>query len=376
MKTLLFSGLMIAAGCSGGSTKVDEGDPTSDNENPSTDVTDITTVPTDPPSDEGSEVTAEITEIPWPIPVGESRVVRGVVGGDVAPDALTVSWTSDLDGPQAAPGAGSTGGVTLDTSGLQAGIHQITLRAEAGDGSFAEDTRPVEVCEWPPLETFDTDVVGDGWTVLGDAAWDAGGWLEITGNYQSRSGAIFLTERRINPGNFRIEFDIATGGGINTGADGLAVSVIDAVDETELLAIVNAGADGGCLGYGVSGNCGSMTIKAFHVEFDTWFNSGDPVTDPTSLNHVELTLDGDPGTHYLWADVPSLEDLAWRHVVVEGVGSHLKVSLNGATVIDGDIPNFSFEGGYIGITASTGWATNYHRFDNLQIYDQCSVPQP
>lgn len=72
--------------------------------------------------------------------------------------------------------------------------------------------------------------------------------------------------------------------------------------------------------------------------------------------------------------MPSLEDLAWRHVVVETQGQRVRVSLDGAVVIDPTIPGFPFDGGWIGVSGSTGWASNFHRFDNLLIRDRCAVP--
>jgi hypothetical protein len=116
-------------------------------------------------------------------------------------------------------------------------------------------------------------------------------------------------------------------------------------------------------------------VSAFHIEFDTWYNGEPFILDPPNQeNHVAINQDGDPGRHDLWAAVPTLEDLQWRHVVVEAIAQRIIVSLDGVPVIDGSIPNFSFDGGYIGVSGSTGWATNFHRFDNLQIFDRCLVP--
>ena len=38
------------------------------------------------------------------------------------------------------------------------------------------------------------------------------------------------------------------------------------------------------------------------------------------------------------------------------------------------VPDFLFWGGYIGFTETTGFYTNYHRFDELQILQECWVP--
>jgi hypothetical protein len=48
--------------------------------------------------------------------------------------------------------------------------------------------------------------------------------------------------------------------------------------------------------------------------------------------------------------------------------------MNNTVIIQRNIPGFSFDGGYIGVSGSTGWASNYHRFDDLRILDRCDVP--
>ena len=62
-------------------------------------------------------------------------------------------------------------------------------------------------------------------------------------------------------------------------------------------------------------------------------------------------------------------------MIVKADGVLLTVEIDGETVISETIQNFQFDGGYIGVSGSTGWASNYHRFDNLQIYDRCRVPE-
>ena len=56
-------------------------------------------------------------------------------------------------------------------------------------------------------------------------------------------------------------------------------------------------------------------------------------------------------------------------------GANILVLLDEVEVMNDFISDFSFRGGYIGFTGSTGYYTNYHRFDNLQILDDCIVPE-
>jgi hypothetical protein len=71
--------------------------------------------------------------------------------------------------------------------------------------------------------------------------------------------------------------------------------------------------------------------------------------------------------------VPSLEDLKWRSIRVEIEASYVTVFMDGTSLMEGDISGFTFEGGYLGVSGSTGWASNYHRFDNLNL-EGCEVP--
>jgi hypothetical protein len=84
-------------------------------------------------------------------------------------------------------------------------------------------------------------------------------------------------------------------------------------------------------------------------------------------------LNRDQASHYLWAAVPTLEDLEWRRVRVNIESSTVTVELDGINIIEGDISEYLFEGGYLGVSGSTGSLTNYHRFDNLWM-EMCQVP--
>ncbi len=364
--------VLVLSGCTGkggGSTVSESGVPTSAGTQTTPATGTSTTSTTTPTGTASSALTATITDWPIIVETGDMVVVQGeVLSTD--PGAITASWSSDLDGSLGPAPIGGSGDVGLATDALSLGWHKIALTADQG-ANHAEDVVDVGICAWPPLEDFSTGASINGWTLFGNAAWDPGGWLEITGNIQSSDGAIYKTDEKVNAGDVAIEFDIATGGGINGGADGFSVNVIDAYDEFELASIVNAASNGGCLGYGTGGACGNLTINAFHIEFDTWDNPD--LGDPTPGNHVAIALNGDPQP-MLWASLPSLEDLVWRHVRVEIAGSDVTVSVDGSVVTQGTLPGFTFDGGYIGVSGSTGWATNYHRFDNLQLYDLCAVP--
>jgi len=95
--------------------------------------------------------------------------------------------------------------------------------------------------------------------------------------------------------------------------------------------------------------------------------------DPTPQNHIAVMLDGDASNHVLW--VPqTLEDSQWHDVSIQTIGQQIIVNFDGVEVINSNVNDFQFHGGYIGFTGVTGWGTNFHRFDNLQIIQQCMVP--
>lgn len=291
-----------------------------------------------------------------------------------ANDQLTVTWTSSVDGVLWQGPLGADGQTLVKGVVLSPGAHQIALEVANPTGVSAQAAVGVGVCSWQTPQSFDTQLDGAKWQIFGDAYWDAGGWLEMTGNAQSKFGKIWNVAEVIKPGDVQISFDFQTGGGINGGADGFAMSVFEAENPAELQTILAATKDGGCLGYGVSGACGTLKVKGFHVEIDTFHNTGDPNQDPTWDNHIAVVLDGDASKHVLWKATPGIEDLQWHTVSVQVDGAKVTVKLDGNQLFSGVIPDFEFRGGYIGFSGSTGWASNWHRFDNLQILQQCLVP--
>jgi hypothetical protein len=365
---------LVALSCATGlPTDPDKGtDPPTDSETAPPDHVD-TELPN--PTDTAPPFELLVVDAPVNAPVGDAtaEVVLQAQGGTPPYDNVVLSVVSDLDGDVGAATLDGSGALRWATTGLSGGAHRLTFTdSHSGVSVVAQ----VGICTWPPLEDFTTNVIGADWTLFGHASWDPGGWLEITGTEINRRGALFKTSQRVNAGDVRIDFSFATGGGFGTGADGLAISIIDAADPVELASIVNAAQAGGCLGYGVSGACGSLSISAFHVEIDTWFNQNNPITDPTPDDHLAISLNGDPGTPLLWQSLGDIEDLVWRDVSVQTAGSQITVWIDGQQILDDQISGFVFEGGYIGVTGSTGAETNFHRFDDLQVYDRCIVPTP
>lgn len=284
---------------------------------------------------------------------------------------LTAHWQVD-GAPLAQTTVGTDGIATLATTQLPVGavvlqVSIVTLKGPCKE--LAE--RQVGICAHKIAENFSTKPTGTVWKTNGDAYWDKGGWLEMTGNQQGKAGAFYDVLHNVSPGDASVRFRIATGGGINSGADGYALNFVEAPAISDLEKIIKAAGKGGCLGYGVSGKCGTLKVVGFHVEFDTWQNKGDPNKDPTSANHIGIMLNGDAGDHKLHVPLANLEDLKWHDVRVDVVGTTVRVMWDGVQKVKKEISGLDFRGGRIFISGSTGWATNYHRLDDLVVLHGC-----
>ena len=116
-----------------------------------------------------------------------------------------------------------------------------------------------------------------------------------------------------------------------------------------------------------------LTGNALTVEIDTWHNRQNNTerhTDPTNVNHIAITQNADAGDLLAWFEVPDVEDLQPHIVRVDLTGDLMRITYDGSIVIEQPV-TFSFKGGYMFFSGSTGWATNYHRFDDLQILHDC-----
>lgn len=328
---------------------------------------------------EPSPISIEITNAPFAAEIGDtSQQIVGTIGHDTYDVSdLTLTLSSDRDGVLTPPPVDTDGTFRTGVDTLSKGEHRLTFTVTDPDGKKAEVTVKIGVCDYPPMQTFDTSPTGTGWQIYGDAYWDPNGWMEITGNAGSRAGSIYKTDFEIDSGDFRIEFRIATGGGINSGADGYAVNIVNVVDVEALEEYIDRAADGGCLGYGVVAGCtdAPLRVDAFHIEFDTWYNNEPHIQDQTQGNHISISLDGAPANHILWAPFQlETNPLTWHDVAVQAQGTVISVEIDGQMLVQQSVPGFQFDGGFIGVSGSTGWATNFHRFDNLKIYDRCEIP--
>ncbi len=318
---------------------------------------------------------------------GETISFRGETTADASILAeLTARWISDRDGVLFEGALEADGTTSFESNGLTTGYHLISLRIENAQGEGVSSSIEIGVCGWTQAESFDQPLDTQDWLIVGNPSRtfrNEGGWMELTNNYQDTNGAIFNIGRSITPGNVVLRFKISTGQCptpntpcAGNGADGFAMSVFQLGTTDELVTLLNDASTGGGLGYGVAGPYGNTNVQAFHIEFDTWRNvyNGDTQlhTDPTEEDHIAVALNGDPSVHHLIADVPDLEDNYWHQMEVRVVGEEVTVLMDEIVVIDGTVPGLSFKGGFIGFTGTTGYYTNYHRFDDLEVQEACT----
>ena len=211
------------------------------------------------------------------------------------------------------------------------------------------------------------------WTLFGDATWNSGGWLEMTGPYQGRKGAVYNSLQSISNGLASIRFSITTGGGSVPGADGFSFTIIDVANPADLENLLGVAEGGGGLGYGIGGAYGNWVGDAITVEIDTWYNqlnNSEYHTDPTSENHIAITRSGDPSDHLVWFEVPNVEDYQSHTIRVDILGNGIRVWYDGESAIDQPV-SLNFKGGHMFFTGSTGYYYNYHVFDDLEILHSC-----
>lgn len=324
------------------------------------------------------------------VAAGGKAVVSVAITGVAGPGAK-LQIVSDVDGVvgEAPIPADLAAGalVQVEASPTAKGVQAWSARVVGADATCASGpAATVQVCAFEIAESFSSDPTS-AWIKDGDAYWDPSGWLELTGNATSKGGAFYHKALHVQPGDVLIEFRFATGGGSNGGADGYALTILETNTPADVPAYLTQTGDGGCLGYGVSGACGKANVKAFHVEIDTWVNKGDPNDDPSELagtsnttagtgNHIAVHSNGDAGNALLWLPGPGkpaiqLEDLVWRTLSVRVQGEVLTIRLDEQIVATKSVSGLDFRGGTVILSGSTGWATNYHRLDDLRILHQC-----
>jgi hypothetical protein len=338
-----FEGLHISVSSRGGlgSITIETTDP----ENPSQ------VVPLSATQDAPPNVEIESPSSSEVLSPGGTTAFRAVVRDDVdMPEDLILEWRTDVEGLISSTPADADGVSTFewDASEWASGDHRITVFATDSCDQRSEDV--VEFCQ---NEGYTEESLAlSSWNFEGDARWDAfNDWVELTQPLDFQAGTAFQTTAAVSSHDISIEFSFYVSGG--NGADGISVTALDVGSMVSFVGDV-----GGGLGY--------AGLPGWSVEFDTYYNAHDHV-DPTPEDHISIHIDGDAEAERLWVNVPDLEDGLWHEALVEVVGSHMRVVLDGVTYVDHDIDGLYAFDAYVGFTGATGELTNYHLIDALEV---------
>lgn len=283
----------------------------------------------------------------------------------------------DIGAPPAATGEPATGEPATGepTAGEPA----------TGEPAPAEEPAPPDEGPPPPIEeVFDVEDVADlvhDWTLLGDATLAGADGLQLTPNERSKAGTALLNTPFPSKSGVSVEFDYYASGG---GGDGFAVYLVDGAHET------GVGGYGAGLGYsrGHRGDVAGVTKGYLGIGFDNWGNFSTALAGPTDDDtrrpgSVVLRGSGDRtegfrrirgvrpdgGIGAVWEDGARV-----RVVVVDAVVT-VQLTRGGVTTTVFDGVDLKTAPGQVavpdtfklGLSASTGDQTSWHRVRNLVI---------
>lgn len=283
------------------------------------------------------------------LPAGVTTYTATVADDADAPEALALSWTSDIDGVLGTDPALGDGTARMNWASdtRSAGPHNVTLTAVDSCGNVA--TAEVSVCQQAGYVADSLDL--STWHFEGSARWDtASTWVELTSPSYNQAGTAFQTASAVSADNVNVSFSFYVSGG--TGADGISVTALDVARMTGFV-----GSTGGGIGY--------LGMPGWSVEVDTWYNPEN--NDPTPEDHISVHVDGDARNVLAWATLPEMEDGAWHTMDLSVIGVHVNARIDGVTYIDQDISAIHPFSAYVGFTAATGGSTNYHLIDALEV---------
>jgi hypothetical protein len=305
-----------------------------------------------------------------------SALVSDPVGNVLS--AYQVEWRDDAGNVLGISSVDAAGQTSTVLTGVPKGHQDLHAQAIDANGPCQQEAlHPIQVCSADVTEDFNASLVSP-WVIFGDGSWSPSGYIEMTGIAQGKKGAVYNDAEYVYPGSVSIRFEVQTGAGSGSGADGFAMTIVETDDTNDLPVILSNAKSGGGLAYASQGSYGAPVVfKAFTVEIDTWYNvyngNNEFHTDPTQDDHVELTLDLDAGQSIAFTSAGEIEDLAWHSIRVDVLGTIVKVWLDGVLKVEQDVPALDFRGGYIFFSGSTGYYTNYHRFDDLKIIHNCKA---
>lgn len=230
-----------------------------------------------------------------------------------------------------------------------------------------------------------TTISQDEWTFSSGAMQTDSEWLSLTRADQYTSTASVQSKKNFGPGEIiRVEFDYISWGGVNVGADGLAVYLFDA-------SLPGAGGNGhhySALGYcRVTGGYIGIGLD----EYGNFSSSCEGRHDGGASIPNSATIRGSQAANYGFVkNFPIVDRLdcegaqcktreqainagvkkvtAYFVPKKDGIGYGVNLSINDRMVINGvDYPHAAPSLVKVGISASNGSYTNNHEIRNLKI---------
>lgn len=299
---------------------------------------------------------------------------------------------------------------TANIEGLPPGEHDITFIARSAPDIEARATVNITVdCGF--VTDFSRPLEPELWRVLGSASLNPGGWLEMSNNQRSTSGGIFLVGRTIDPGELDVSFRISSGSGQCPTPDESCLrpdGTPQQVSDGFAVTFWNVAPSGVDELWDTLCRCGSGAIlsgattaaidpedapEGITIEFDTYPNNcpNNGFFDPVQLPHVEIQQNGrfyrgspdltreercmltdfSQEEGITWAAYPDLVDNYWHDVDLAIEDGRVRVSIDGAIVLDANLPDFRFKGGVLAFSGGSGAVPAYQRFDELSIQSGC-----
>lgn len=376
------------------------------------------------------------------IELGETLTIAGQVTTDtpeVVPFVATNLMLNDVVSLSVELDENGRFETTLDAD--QQGENVLVFTARLYPNVVATSEVRFRVVDCTYAENFDETFNPDVWTIYectranndrnGPCLDDVetliqrDGWLELTNNQLFTASAMLLTGFGIAPNNLDLEFEVSTGKcevpgdcdrqRIDAGG-GLAVSIWN-IGPDDFEQVWANRLSHFLLSPEKLRDSGFRRPESIHIEFDTYSNScsqicgengydgcGNPATDPSPNNHIQLQFNGHPSgfidysfdessavLNYCgeqtdapqrseaWRDYPDLDDNRWHRIRLKILGDNLKVWAvpntqqieDSMPLIDETLPGFVFKGGLLSISAGSGVNGNYHRLDNLRIKGDC-----
>ena len=344
--------------------------------------------------------------------VGFEARVNPPENHDSTLEDMRVQWLDDANN-ELHSGHDNESGLSTFSVQLSPGHHRVTanlIGLDADATLLAHATVALFVCENGELLDFSTDLDDTNWyTHIGDGnnpdaereIWHEDGYLELSNNVSEHTALIDIS-RQFNPGNLHLSFRMNMGRcpdpetscfSQSTVADGFAISIFNQASSQEMIDLIRHHTrPGGGLGYSLMNHIETdappPTVEAFHLQFDAYYNHtsiGHNHDDPINSPHVQVHLNGShdndldlsPNNEIsLWTEIPELVDNQWHDMTVTITGTTLKVLRDEALLFEGIVPDYTFKGGFLVLTATTGAVGMYQRIDDLEFLGLCPYQAP